>query len=77
MAAPGESGTGDPLPRLVRSALLAILGIGVLGTGVELLLLKHTEDWWQWAPIVMLAAALLVSVGVVLAPNAGLVRARS
>lgn len=62
------------MPRLVRAALLAILTIGVLGTGVELLLLKHTEDWWQWAPIVMLAAALIVTVVVALAPVAGTVR---
>jgi hypothetical protein len=65
----------DPVSRPVRLALLAILAIGILGTGVELLLLKHTEDWWQWAPIVMLGAALIVNVAVALAPTAGTVRA--
>ena len=55
--------------------MLAILTIGVLGTGIELLLLKHTEDWWQWAPIVMLAAALMVTVAVALAPVTAAVRA--
>ena len=65
----------DPISRPVRLALLAILGIGVVGTGVELLLLKHTEDWWQWAPIVMLGAALIVNVAVALKPVPGTVRA--
>ena len=65
----------DPISRPVRLALLAILGIGVLGTGVELLLLKHTEDWWQWAPIVMLGGALIVNVAVAVKPVVGTVRA--
>jgi hypothetical protein len=59
---------------VVRLALLAILFIGVVGTGIELLLLKHTEDWWQWAPIVMLGAALVVNVAVALVPIALWVR---
>ena len=45
---------------LVRYALLAILVFGIVGTGVELLLLEHTEDIWQWVPIVMIALSLLV-----------------
>ena len=65
----------DPITRPVRLALLAILGIGILGTGVELLLLKHTEDWWQWAPIVLLGLALIVSIAVAIAPVATWVRA--
>jgi hypothetical protein len=68
------TGAADPLPRVVRLALLAILFIGVVGTGIELLLLKHTEDWWQWAPIVMLGAALVVNVAVALVPIALWVR---
>ena len=64
----------DPISRPARLALLAILAIGNLGIGVELLLLKHTEDWWQWAPIVMLGAALIVNVAVALKPVAGTVR---
>ena len=43
-------------PRL----LLAILALGVLGTLAELLLLEHTEDTWQWTPIVLLALGWLV-----------------
>ena len=64
----------DPVSRPVRLALLAILALGNLGIGVELLLLKHTEDWWQWAPIVMLGVALIVNVAVAVKPAAGIVR---
>lgn len=40
--------------------LLLVLLLGVIGTGVELLLLGHTEDVWQWEPLVMLAVGLPV-----------------
>jgi len=42
----------------LRGALLAILLLGVIGTGVELLLLGHTEDLWQWEPLVSFAAGV-------------------
>ncbi len=42
----------------IRAALLGLFVIGVGGTGVELLLLGHTEDVWQWVPIVLMAASL-------------------
>ncbi len=47
----------DSIPRLL---LLIILALGLLGTGVELLLLGHTEDVWQWVPLVLLAAGLII-----------------
>lgn len=57
----------DTLRRLV----LAILMLGIVGAGAELILLKHTEDVWQWVPLVLFAMALpgagwlLVAPGVV------------
>ncbi|HJU64700.1 MAG TPA: hypothetical protein VJ596_03445 [Gemmatimonadaceae bacterium] len=45
---------------LLRAALLVILVIGLVGTGVELLLLEHTEDLWQWAPLILIALSLLI-----------------
>ena len=47
----------DSIPRLL---LLIILALGLLGTGVELLLLGHTEDVWQWVPLILLAAGLII-----------------
>lgn len=44
---------------VVRKILLAVLTLGIAGSTTELILLKHTEDWRQWIPLIVLAAALL------------------
>lgn len=46
--------------RLMRQALLLILLIGLVGTEIELLLLKHTDGFWQLLPIGLIGAALLL-----------------
>ena len=43
----------------MRRLLIAILAIGLLGTGADLLLLEHYEDAWQIAPLVLVALALV------------------
>ena len=40
-----------------RKLLLVILGFGMAGTLAELILLEHTEDVLQWAPVILLASA--------------------
>jgi len=42
----------------MRGILLTIFLLGVLGTGAELLLLEHTEDLWQWVPLLLIALSL-------------------
>jgi hypothetical protein len=44
----------------VRGLLLFTLVLGMLGTAAELFLLQHYEDPWQLAPLVLIAAALVV-----------------
>ncbi len=44
----------------IRRFLLAILALGFAGTAAELLLAKHTEDAWQWAPLVLLGLGLVL-----------------
>ena len=44
----------------IRGILLAILMLGLLGTGAELLLIKHTEDPRQWIPLLLILASFLV-----------------
>ncbi len=39
---------------------MAILLMGLLGTGVELLLLEHIEGFWQWVPLFLIAIGLIV-----------------
>lgn len=42
--------------------LLAILVLGLAGTGTELVLLQHYGDGWQLVPLVLIAAALAAVV---------------
>lgn len=47
------------MPSALRTLLLLTLILSVVGTLAELLLLEHFEDAWQWAPIALLAGALV------------------
>ena len=42
-----------------RGFLLILFVIGAVGTGAELLLLGHTEGFWQWVPLVLMAISLV------------------
>jgi hypothetical protein len=44
----------------VRNLLFAVLLLGMLGTGSELLLLNHLEDGFQLVPVALLGAGLPV-----------------
>lgn len=44
----------------VRGFVLVLWLAGALGTGVELLLLGHTEGAWQWSPLALILLSLLV-----------------
>jgi hypothetical protein len=39
--------------------MLGLLLFGLVGTGVELILLNHYEDSWQLAPLILIAVALV------------------
>ena len=47
------------MEKSIRTFLLIIFIIGLLGAAAELLLLEHTEDFRQWIPIVLIVASLL------------------
>ena len=44
----------------LRKILLVILAFGMIGTVTELILLKHSEDVYQWIPLVLLGVGLPV-----------------
>lgn len=44
---------------LLRAMLLGLFLLASLGTGVELLLLEHFEEWEQWLPLVLLGLGLV------------------
>ena len=50
------------MPDALRRLLLATLVLGLVGTGVELLLLEHFEDAWQLVPLILIGAATVALV---------------
>jgi len=53
---PASSGTLT----ILRGVMLGIQIFSLLGTGIELLLLEHTEDAWQLSPLVLIGLCLTV-----------------
>jgi hypothetical protein len=58
----------------IRILLLWALGVGVLGTTGELILLRHIDKPAQWIPLAFLGAALPILVWHAAAPSAVSVR---
>ncbi len=44
----------------LRQAILFVLLLVIVGTSIELVLLKHTDGVWQWIPLVVMGATVLV-----------------
>ena len=63
----------DPLG-VFRAVLLAIFLLGVAGIAIELVLLEHFDDFWQWTPFLLFGLSLLVLVWYWAAPRGGAVR---
>src|SRR5687767_15337249 len=49
-----------PDAAFLRRVLAALFLFGSVGTAAELVLLEHTEDAWQKAPLVLIAIACVV-----------------
>lgn len=43
----------------MRAFVLAAFLLGVAGTAVELLLVNHTETFWQWLPLLLIGLSLV------------------
>jgi hypothetical protein len=63
-----------PTATALRRGVLAILLLGTIGSGVELILLEHYEDPWQYLPLVLFAAAIVALLWNLFAANASSVR---
>ena len=59
-----------PLMERLRRMLFVVLLMGMAGTCAELLLTGHYEDFWQKAPIALLAGGMAVTFFVALSPAA-------
>jgi hypothetical protein len=57
---PRALGTGhESMTAPFRTLLLLCLLVGVAGTTIDLLLIGHYEDPWQWTPILLLVLSAL------------------
>ena len=59
---PTASDSNENITRKLRRILLAVLFVGLLGTGTELVLLDHFEDRLQLIPLVLLGLGLVVLI---------------
>jgi hypothetical protein len=53
----------------IRRGLLALLVLGLAGTGIELLLMGHTDGVDQWIPLILIGLSLVTLAWYVLAPG--------
>ena len=60
---------------MIRRWLLVILGLGLIGTAAELVLLGHYETPVQWVPLVSITLALIVLIWHLLKDDALSIRA--
>ncbi|MBW3571406.1 MAG: hypothetical protein KY467_09885 [Gemmatimonadetes bacterium] len=59
----------------VRRLVVALVLVGMMGLGGELVLLEHTESVWQWVPLPVLAFGFATGVALLLRPAVATVRA--
>ena len=62
-----ESGTATALRRI----LLALIFVSASAMLVDLLLLEHFENIWQWTPLAILAPVVVIVIGVARRPSRG------
>ena len=63
-----------PDAAFLRRVLSALFLFGSVGTAAELVLLEHTEDAWQKAPLVLIAVACVVLAALTVRPSTAAVR---
>ena len=63
-----------PDAAFLRRVLAALFLFGSVGTAAELVLLEHTEDAWQKAPLVLIAVACVVLAALTVRPSTAAVR---
>ena len=58
----------------LRRAIIALVLLGTAGLLVELVLLEHYEDPWQWTPLCLLGAGLPLAFAAARRPRPGTLR---
>jgi len=65
----------DPVPQSLRRLLFCILLLALAGSETELLLVGHTEELWQWIPVVLIPMGIVLLCWMAAASSRTLVRA--
>ena len=68
---PSEGTTAIALRRLI----LALIFLGATGMLVDLILLEHFENAWQWAPLALLIPVIALTIMVGVRPSRSFLRA--
>lgn len=71
----GRTTDAEPDGSPIRRLLLWIVLAGIVGLGLELVLLEHFEDRPQWIPLVLLAAGLVAAGALAVRATRATVRA--
>lgn len=58
-----------------RQLILALIAVGAAGLLLELVLIEHYDEPWQWAPVVSLGATLIGCAALAWHPGPGTLRA--
>lgn len=58
-----ESANENSVLLRIRRLLTAVYAFGAAGMVLELVLMEHTEDIWQWIPVVLIGLSLLLVIG--------------
>jgi hypothetical protein len=69
------STTDSAIVAFFRRGLIAIFLFGVIGTGIELVLLEHLDGWKQWVPVALLALGAVQGAWVAWRPQPVALRA--
>jgi hypothetical protein len=70
LSASRPAGSNPGTIELLRTGLAVVLAIGLGGTEIELLLLKHTDGFWQLVPVALVGAGLVALAWYGVARNA-------
>ena len=53
-------GSSQRLVGTLRRWIFGVLMLSLAGLGIELVLLEHYEDAWQWVPLVLIVVAIVI-----------------
>ncbi len=63
-----------PIVETMRRFLAVAFVVGGVGTLAELFLLEHTEDYWQWTPLILIGLSIVAFAALGARPTKSVLR---